>query len=255
MTTGIYNSTPPTLVNGQTVAFQMDSAGRLLVAAPTGSSSNQVQGNVAHDAVDSGNPVKIGGYASVSGPTSVADGDRVNLWLGLKGQGFTAITSQTGGAFADVGGDNDGEVFPNSMATRALVKVKDTATGFAVTPRGDVNGQSVQPAPSANFWGYAGASGGILNTTDVAIKTAAGAGVRNYISSLQFKNTAAVASEIVVKDGSTVIWRGHVSASMTFHELVTFNPPLRGTANTALNVAMLTTATATIVSAQGYTGA
>lgn len=101
---------------------------------------------------------------------------------------------------------------------------------------------------------FAGASGGITNTSDVAIAAAAGAGVRNYLTSLWFKNTAAVASELVIKDGSTVIFRGHVSASMVYGEALQFNPPLKGTANTALNVALLTTATATIVSAQGYTG-
>jgi hypothetical protein len=97
-------------------------------------------------------------------------------------------------------------------------------------------------------------AGGIVNTTDVAIAAAAGAGIRNFLTAIQWKNTAAVASEIVVKDGSTVIWRGHVSASMTIMDGFSFNPPLRGTANTALNVAMITTATATIVSAQGYQG-
>ncbi len=42
-------------------------------------------GNIAHDAVDSGNPVKIGGKASNLTPTSVADSDRVNAHLDLKG--------------------------------------------------------------------------------------------------------------------------------------------------------------------------
>jgi hypothetical protein len=102
-------------------------------------------------------------------------------------------------------------------------------------------------------WQYAGATGGVTNTSDVAIAAAAGANIRNYLSSLQIKNTAAVASEIVIKDGSTIIWRGHVGASMTFMETITFAVPLRSSANTALNIALITTSTATIVSAQGYT--
>lgn len=117
-----------------------------------------------------------------------------------------------------------------------------------------------QADPAGNIIGetayqFAGATGGIINTADVAIAAAAGAGIRNYLNSIWFKNTSATVSELVIKDGATIIWRGHVGASMTFGELVTFCPPLRGTANTALNVALLTTATATIVSAQGYTGA
>jgi hypothetical protein len=117
----------------------------------------------------------------------------------------------------------------------------------------DASGNSADGRDTA--FRYAGATGGIIDTADVVIAPAAGAGIRNYLTSLQFKNTSAVASEIVVKDGATVIWRGHVSATMAFEELVTFGTPLRGTANTALNVAMITTATATIVSAQGFTGA
>lgn len=104
-------------------------------------------------------------------------------------------------------------------------------------------------------WQFAGATGGIVNTTAVALNVAAGAGVRNYVTAIQYFNSAATASEIEIRDGSTVIWRGYVPASMTAPAAVTFNTPLRGSANTAMNVALLTTATATRVSAQGYTSA
>jgi hypothetical protein len=104
----------------------------------------------------------------------------------------------------------------------------------------------------ASRWNYAGATGGITNTTAVALAAAGGTGVRNYLAALQYMNSAATASEIEVRDGSTVIWRGYVPASMTVAANVIFPVPLRGSANTALNVALLTTATATRVSAQGY---
>jgi hypothetical protein len=102
-------------------------------------------------------------------------------------------------------------------------------------------------------WQYAGATGGVTTTADTPVAGAAGTNIRNYLCSLQIKNTSAVASEIVVKDGSTIIWRGHVGASMTFMETITFPTCLKGSANTAMNVALITTATATVVSAQGYT--
>lgn len=38
-------------------------------------------GNVAHDAADSGNPVKVGGKAETTVPAAVADGDRVDAWF------------------------------------------------------------------------------------------------------------------------------------------------------------------------------
>lgn len=45
-----------------------------------------VAGDKAHDAVDAGNPVKVGGKASASKPAAVANGDRVNAWLDEYGQ-------------------------------------------------------------------------------------------------------------------------------------------------------------------------
>jgi hypothetical protein len=50
-----------------------------------------VSGNVAHDSVDSGNPVKIGGKVGPSTPpTAVAEGDRVDAWFSSEGQLFVA---------------------------------------------------------------------------------------------------------------------------------------------------------------------
>ncbi len=58
--------------------------------------------DVAHDAADSGNPVKIGGYASAAAPAAVSgDGDRVNAWMLRNGAQATVITA----AGALVGGD------------------------------------------------------------------------------------------------------------------------------------------------------
>lgn len=130
-------------------------------------------------------------------------------------------------------------------ANAQTVKLVDPNTGLAYRI-----GNGSDPG-----WQYAGATGGITTTADTAISAApTGSGARNYLASIQFKNTSAVASEIVIKDGSTIIWRGHVSASMTAIQTVSFLPPLRTSANTAMNVALITTGTATIVSAQGYTG-
>lgn len=69
-----------------------DNAGSVTVDAPVatpvavrnsdGAAFIEVRGgDVAHDAVDSGNPVKLGGKASLNEPTAVADADRVNAWL------------------------------------------------------------------------------------------------------------------------------------------------------------------------------
>jgi hypothetical protein len=147
------------------------------------------------------------------------------------------------------------------LATPAFAQSQVGITGYlgsngakaAVRPSTPLPTYNQPFAVPASQWTYAGATGGIVNTTPVAVKAAAGAGVRNYLVSVQYFNSAAVASEIEIRDGSTVIWRGFVPASMTVPVSVTFEIPLRGTANTALNVALATTATATRVSAQGFT--
>lgn len=101
-------------------------------------------------------------------------------------------------------------------------------------------------------WSYASAAGGVVNTTDVVLSAAAGAGLRRYIVSMGLSNNSATATEVVLKDGATVIWRGHLPANApNLH--IDFSTPLRTTANAALNFACITTAAAVYVNAQGYT--
>lgn len=59
-----------------------------ITATPSG--VQDVQGNVAHDAVDSGNPVKIGARAIAHGtnPTAVAAGDRTDVYANRAGVPF-----------------------------------------------------------------------------------------------------------------------------------------------------------------------
>lgn len=78
-----YRASPTTLGEGQRTTGTVDDTGALRVSVAggsTGSSSQQVQGNIAHDAVDAGNPVKVGGVAN-SSPIGVASGDRADLWM------------------------------------------------------------------------------------------------------------------------------------------------------------------------------
>ena len=101
-------------------------------------------------------------------------------------------------------------------------------------------------------WSYASAAGGVVNTTDVVLSAAAGAGLRRYIVSMGLSNNSATATEVVLKDGATIIWRGHLPANApNLH--IDFGTPLRTTANAALNFACITTAAAVYVNAQGYT--
>lgn len=113
-------------------------------------------------------------------------------------------------------------------------------------------GSIAQPINNSS-WFYAGAAGGVTGTADVALKAASTTGAVNYLQSMQVINKGATATEIVVKDGSTVVWRSYVGASMLTGVSFRFDPPLQTTPNTAMNFACITTGTATIVSAQGFT--
>ena len=107
----------------------------------------------------------------------------------------------------------------------------------------------------ASTWQYAAVSGGITDTANDVAKAAAGSGIRNYVTSVQVINAhATVGTEVVIKDGSTVIWRGYAEA-VGGGVSAKFDPPLRGTANTAINVANITTGSKTYFNLQGYTAA
>jgi hypothetical protein len=108
-------------------------------------------------------------------------------------------------------------------------------------------------------WIYAAASGGILNTTTaVTIKTAAGAGLRNYITALQITAEALTnATEIVIRDGAggLVLWRSKIGTSGLVDGIgICFPSPLKGSTNTLLEVATLTAsgAGAVYINAQGF---
>lgn len=118
----------------------------------------------------------------------------------------------------------------------------DTAGGAA----GGVGGVKLLP------WSYVAAAGGITNTSDVTLVAAAGAGKSNYITSIQLHNKSATATEVEVKSGATVLWRGYAPASGAGPVTVVFGTPLASAANTALTAACVTTATATLINAQGY---
>ncbi len=76
---------PAAQTEGELVDQNFDEFGtpRVLLVAPDGTDlittdGVKVQGNVAHDAVDAGSPVKVGGKASTGAPSAVADADRVD---------------------------------------------------------------------------------------------------------------------------------------------------------------------------------
>lgn len=113
------------------------------------------------------------------------------------------------------------------------------------------SGQLVQkPYAVAELdWQYTGV---LTTTTAQAVRTAGAAGVRNYVTGLQYQNTNATATTILVQDGTTTIAQFHAPANMALPAVIGFATPLRGTAATALNVNCGTAASNLLVNVQGY---
>jgi len=88
-------------------------------------------------------------------------------------------------------------------------------------------------------------------TTDQVVKVA-NTTYRNYVTgiSLIVAGASAVPTEVVLKDGATVIWRGYAPVNVPI--AVTFPTPLRGSVNTALNFQTVTATASAYVSVQGY---
>jgi len=126
----------------------------------------------------------------------------------------------------------------------------ETKDGAWKPVRVNDNGETTQA--TAPTWNYAAASGGITDTSDVVLKGAA-VNKANYITSLAYQNKhATTGTEVVIKDGSTVIARYWAPAAMLYPAVIKVDGSLRSSVNTALNAACVTTGTATYVNATGY---
>lgn len=107
-------------------------------------------------------------------------------------------------------------------------------------------------------WVYAGVTGGIVNTTTaVTVKTAAGANIRNYVTGIHVAHDALGAvTELAIRDGAagTVLWRGKLQTTANEGFTVQFLTPLRGTANTLLEIVTLSASVTggVFVNLQGY---
>lgn len=109
------------------VPLQCNSSGQSCapVTSTNPAGPNQVVGNVAHDGVDSGNPVKVGGVANASTPAAVANADRVDAWFTTVGSQNTTLVGQSGST-VDVGGSgNDDQGSVVSVAVRSTGQLFD----------------------------------------------------------------------------------------------------------------------------------
>lgn len=182
-----------------------------------------LSGNVAHDAVDVGAPIKVGGISKTTAPAaSTADGRRVNAWFGRNGQQAQMLVDSTG----------------NIVNANA-------------------NGIASLPGLSSTFWA---GNAVITNAAGVAqtIKAAGGAGVFLYVSALVLSTTALVtAGTLVIRDGSGQQYFifEYPASGWTMPISIPLPTPLRLTnANQALEMITPTATMGNIrVSATGFT--
>lgn len=90
-------------------------------------------------------------------------------------------------------------------------------------------------------------------TADVQIFAAAGAGIRNYVTQLSIGNGAGAEGTVTIKDGTTTIMQFRIHSDESAY--ITFPSALRGSANTAINIASDNTSLSLNVGASGFTSA
>ena len=158
----------PALVAGTANIGDVDVLTLPNVAQATASNlKNEPNGHVAHDGIDSGNPLKMGGRARTSNITSVAQDDRVDAIFDKNGRQIivagcqrelrdsavnaSAITNTTEttiiAAVASEFHDIESIIISNSSAVATLVQIRDVAAGTVImniySPAGSTVGASI----------------------------------------------------------------------------------------------------------------
>jgi len=107
--------------------------------------------------------------------------------------------------------------------------------------------------PYANPENFISGTADAADDSDTAILAAAGAGIRNHVTSIVVHNSSSTDAYVTIKDGSTA--KLVIPAPANSGATHTLPIPLRGTANTAINFAASASVTTMYVSAVGYKGA
>lgn len=260
----------PTYLTGTTNPFSCDTSGnqRVLITDNSGVTSSitvdnataanfnaQVVGPGASGATRVGNPVVVACTFTSAQPT-LTTGQAGDAQCNNRGAFQVVLTSA--GVLLSYTGSADGTAGVNGLDTTAYIKLwNGTGNDRA---KGDTNAMNTQLAITNSRWQYAAAAGGLSNTTTaVTVCPAQGAGLRCYMTNLQLDTSAlGVATEVVVRDGAagTVIWRGLVGTAGVPAENIVFSTPLKGTANTLMEVATLTASVtgSVYVNTQGFNG-
>jgi hypothetical protein len=148
---------------------------------------------------------------------------------------------------------------PVLIGHRAETSDLSLSNGQAAFAPSDLRGVPIYrpyAIPESTWQSTAGASGMVNTTTPIQLAPAGAAGIRNYCTGITIaSDSLGAATEIVILDGATVIWRSKIQiTTVTPTTQFRFDPPLRGTAATAMNFNTLTMSVTggVYVNAQGF---
>lgn len=256
--------------DGDIAPLQVDATGSLKVAIISGAGSGGTA--MADDAaftIASTSFTPVGGVY-VSAGDAVNDGDGGAFAMTANRALKVTLVDSAGTELASGAQytEDSAHVSGDYLTPMGVVR-KDTPTQVAGSDgdysmlindsTGRMHALNIPYAIPSNTWSYAAAAGGLVSTTGVTAKVAASSGIRNYITSAQVINThSTVSTEVVIRDGAsgTVLHRGWAQAAGGGYSCK-FEPPLRGTAATLVEIAEVTATTTTgvLVNLQGYTAA
>lgn len=205
-------------------------------------------------------PMYVQGFRSLGQqnalPVQLQSGTAANV-LGTvslaAAQTLATLTTLTGGTAAE-----DAATTANPHIIGGVVR---TATAPTTLIAGDAARLTMSSAAqvinkpfsvSETDWQYTGV---LTTTTPQAMRAAGAAGIRNYITGIQFQNTNATATTVLIQDGATTIAQFNAVANMATVADMEFPTPLKGTAATAMNVTCGTAGASVFMNAQGYQSA
>lgn len=199
-----------------------------------------------------------------AGTNNIGDIDVLSIAAGDNNIGNVDIVTMPNVTLA--AGTNTNEVVGDAAHDAAIagnpvrIGLRAMSADYAAVASGDTadalasltGKQVVLPyAVPAATWSYASPAA-VTGTADNVVIAAGAVGVRHYITGVQvFNGHDTVGTEVVIKDGATVLWRGWAEQTGGGCS-ARFDPPLRGTAATAVNVANITTGSSTYFNLQGY---
>lgn len=130
------------------------------------SAKKVVIGDIAHDAADSGNPIKVGGKANTQKPTAVANADRVQAWLNE--YGVLMVNTPLVDTYATSGAVSGAADMQKATAISGT---------YAAVVTGDLDGSSWAASHAAHYYrlpmvGWSSVSLNVYNNLGVTVNLA-----------------------------------------------------------------------------------